>query len=173
MIKVDSTGRIFIDGEKSNFYVHEFVTPETFKKWGARSLRYIEEAVIRGAQVLRDASGLSITICDYNGGGPYRDSGTRILESYQRMYSSKSKEAQLQKYLKTYSMHKFGGAADLKIGKMTSHEMEKLVRDNEEELLRVGIRRIENPDKTKGKNRDWLHIDTGNTGKPYIVQVNP
>lgn len=171
MITVKSGGRIYIDGSKSNFYIYEFVAPEVWSKWGIRSLRYIQEAIIRGSQLLRTKSGLSITINNYRASGTYRDSGTRTLESYQRMYSNKTTGK--AKYLKTYSMHKFCGAVDLKIGKLSSTEMAKILFENEKELMEIGIRRIENPDKTKGKNRDWLHIDTGSSGLDYIVKVNP
>ena len=171
MITVKSGGRIFIDGKKSNFYVYEFVAPEIWEKWGNRSIRYIQASIVIAAQFLREKSGVSITINNYKSGGSYRDSGTRTLESYQRMYGGKSKGQ--TKYLSTYSMHKFCGAIDLKIGKMTSHQMASLVDEYEEELMKIGIRRIENPDKTKGRNRDWLHIDTATTGLDYIVRVNP
>jgi len=170
MITVKSNGRIYIDGKKSNFFVYEFVAPEIYIKWGNRAIRYIEESIILAAQFLRTELGLPITICDYNGGGAYKDSGTRTKESYDRMYGT---DKGLAKYLATYSMHKFCGAADLKIGTMSSHQMAEEVEDMESELMAIGIKRIENPDKTKGRNRDWLHMDTAITGLDYIVKVNP
>lgn len=170
MITIKTDGRIYIDEEKSNFYIFEFVAPEIYAKWGNRSLRYVQEAIIRGTQLLRTVTGLPTTVCNYKTGGAYKDSGTRILESYERMYGKTKGKG---KYLATYSMHKFLGAADLKIGSLSSNEMAKFVFDNEKELMEIGIRRIENPDKTKGKVRSWLHIDTGNTGLDYIVKVNP
>lgn len=171
MITVKSGGKIFIDGKESNFYVHELVAPEIWNKWGTRSIRYIQEPIVRAAQFLREKAGVGITINNYKSGGTYRDSGTRTLESYQRMYGGKAKGQ--TKYLSTYSMHKFTGAADLKIGKMTSHQMAALVDKYEKELMEIGIKRIENPDKTKGRSRDWLHIDAATTGLDYIVRVNP
>lgn len=171
MISVKSGGKIFIDGKESNFYVHEFVAPEIWAKWGTRSIRYIQASVVKAAQFLREKSGASITINNYEFGGTYRDSGTRTLESYQRMYGGKAKGQ--SRYLGTYSMHKFCGAVDLKIGKMSSHQMSDLVDKYEKELMNIGICRIENPDKTKGKSRGWLHIDTATTGLNYIIRVNP
>lgn len=171
MITIGNNARIYIDGKESNFYVHEFVTPETWKKWGVRSIRYVEEAVVRSTQFLREKAGVSVTVCNHATGGSYRDSGTRTVDSYIRMKGSESKGK--ASYNSTYSMHKFAGAADLKIGTMTSHQMAGLVFRYEKELMKIGIRRIENPDKTKGRNRDWLHIDTGTTGLDYIVKVNP
>lgn len=170
MIEIKPDARIYIDGQKSNFFIYEFVAPEIWAKWGVNSLRYINEGIIRGAQILRTASGLSTTINNYNSGGTYQDSGTRTLQSYERMYG---KDKGLAKYLATYSMHKFCGAADLKIGDLSSKEMAELVRKNEAELMVVGIRRIEDPEYTKGKNRDWLHIDTANSNKDYIIKVKP
>lgn len=171
MITVKNNAKIYIDSKESNFYAHEFVAPEIWEKWGTRSIRYIQESIIRGAQFLRNKAGVGVTICNYKFGGTYRDSGTRTLQSYERMYGGKTKGK--AKYLATYSMHKFTGAADLKIGKLTSHQMAALVDKYEKELMEIGIRRIENPDKTKGRNRDWLHIDTANTGLDYIIKVNP
>jgi len=170
MITVKNNGKLFIDGKESNFYIHEFVAPEIWEKWGTRSLRYIQEAIIRGTQFLRTNSGLPVTVNNYKTGGTCKDSGTRTKESYERMYGKSKGQS---KYLATYSMHKFCGATDLKIGSLTSHQMAALVEKYEKELMALGIRRIENPDKTKGKNRDWLHIDTGNTGLDYIVKVDP
>ena len=170
MITVKSNGRIYIDEIESNFFVYEFVAPEIWAKWGLSAIRYIQESIIRASQLLRDKTGLPITICNYKQGGTYKDSGTRILESYERMCGINEG---LERYLATYSMHIFCGAGDLKIGDLTSHEMADVVFENEKELMEIGIRRIENPDKTKGKNRDWLHMDSAITGLPYILKVNP
>lgn len=175
MITVGNNARIYIDGVKSNFYVHELVAPEIYTKWGIRAIRYVQEPLIRAVQFLRDKTGLPITVCSYKSGGTYRDSGTRCLESYIRMYGGKVKG--LAKWLATYSMHRFAGALDLKIGKLTSFQMAKLIFKYSKELMAFGIRRIENPEKTQSKHgklgRDWLHMDTALTGLDYIVKVNP
>lgn len=175
MITVGNNARIFIDGVQSNFYVYELVAPEIYTKWGVRAIRYVQESLIRGIQLLRTKTGLPTTVCNYKAGGVYKDSGTRIRESYDRMYGSKSKG--LKVYLTSYSMHKFCGAADLKIGKLTSHQMAAVVFENQAKLMEIGIRRIENPEKTQSKHgklgRDWLHIDTAITGLDYIVKVDP
>jgi len=170
MITIGNNARISIDGEQSNFLVYELVAPEIYLKWGVRAIRYVQEPLIRAAQFLRGETGLPITVCNYKAGGPYKDSGTRSLESYMRMCGA---EKGVERYLDTYSMHKFCGALDLKIGDLSSHEMADLIRKYENILINMGIRRIENPEKTKGKVRDWLHMDTAITGLDYIVQVNP
>lgn len=167
--------QIYIDGKVSNFNIHEFVSPEIYEKWGnVQSLRYIDESIILAAQFIRDKTGLGVTINDYAFGGQYRDSGTRSIDSYIRMYGKAKGQ---DKYLMTYSMHKFCGAADLKIGSngnyMSSEDMAEFVLDNEAELMAIGIRRIENPKKTIGRSKDWLHIDTGNSASDFILQVNP
>jgi|TARA_Y100000310_G_scaffold311768_2_gene358361 hypothetical protein len=170
---------IYIDGKESNFDIHEFVCPEIYERWGNKqSLRYIDEAIILAAQYIRDKTGLGVTINDYAYGGQYRDSGTRSPESYGRMYGTSKG---LDKYLITYSMHKFCAAADLKIGSkgnyMSSEDMAEFVLDNESDLMAIGIRRIENPKFTVSKHgkkgKDWLHIDTGNSASEFIIQVNP
>ena len=174
MITVDNNARIFINKVESNFFVYEFVAPEIWNKWGVSSIRYIQEPIILATQFLRTKTGLPITICDWKSGGTYKDSGTRVKESYDRMYGE---EEGLNKYLATYSMHKFCGADDLKIGSLTSKEMADVVKENEKPLMEIGIKRIENPQKTQSKHgklgRDWLHMDTAITGLPFILQVDP
>ena len=180
--------RIYIDGEKSNFKIHEFVAPEIYEKWGSlQSLRYVYEPRIRAAQYIRDAANTSVVINDYKYGGTYKDSGSRTVNSYIRMlsrrYEKKGYQGEevidkcLQAYLDSDSMHKYYAADDYKIGEKgsywSSEDMAELVLDHEKDLMDIGIRRMENPQATKGKNRSWLHLDTGNSGTDYILQVNP
>jgi hypothetical protein len=141
-----------------NFSLDEFINPTTYKKFGYKSQRYIRPEVIRIAQTIRSFTGLSVTINNWATGGGYKESGLRDFTT--------STGA-------SYSAHKFGAGADLKIGKLTSHEMAKIVIDNWDMFKELGLTRIENPDFTKGKNRDWLHFDVLWTGSEELQIVNP
>ena len=142
-----------------NFYLDEFIDPTTYNKFGINSLRYIDENIIKAVQYLRTALDMPITVNNWATGGPYQESGLRNFET-----STGAK----------YSAHKFGKAADLKIGKLTSYEMCNLVKKHEEELLKIGIKRMEAPEYTVGKNRSWLHLDTCyNGGLNEIILIKP
>jgi hypothetical protein len=52
-----------------NFYLDEFIDPVTYNKFGYKSQRYIRQEVINIAQLLRDFTGLSITINNWATGG--------------------------------------------------------------------------------------------------------
>lgn len=140
-----------------NFYLDEFINPTTYQKWGKHSQRYIRPEVIRIAQLLRSYTGKSITINDWFVGGNYQESGLRDFNT--------STGA-------SYSAHKFGAGADLKIGDLTAYEMADIVIKNQDIFMQVGLTRIENPDFTKG-NRDWLHTDCLWTGENKIIIVKP
>ena len=141
-----------------NFCLDEFINPTTYNKFGAKSQRYIRPELIRIAQTLREFTGLPITINNWATGGAYKESGLRDFNT--------STGA-------GYSAHKFGAGMDLKIGKLTSHEMAQIIIDNWDIFKELGLTRIENPDFTKGKNRDWLHIDVLWTGSDELQIVNP
>ena len=142
-----------------NFYLDEFINPTTYKKFCYKSQRYIRPELIKIAQCLRSYTGLPCTINNWFNGGSYEESGLRDFNT--------SKGA-------SYSAHKFGAGIDIKIGNLSSHEMANIIIDNYKDIFQqLGVTRIENPDFTKGKTRDWLHIDTLFTGKEELEIVNP
>jgi hypothetical protein len=51
--------------------------------------------------------------------------------------------------------------------------MAEIIEKNWGELYDIGLRRIEDPEATKGKNRAWLHIDSYETQKQSLTIVNP
>lgn len=143
-----------------SFFLDEFIDPVTYDRFGAKSQRYIDPNIIKAAQYLRSITGIPITINNWATGGAYKESGLRNFET-----STGAK----------YSAHKFGRAADLKIGDLTSFDMWDLVKSHEETLLEdCGIRRVEDPEFTKGKHRSWLHCDTlYNGGLNEIILIKP
>jgi hypothetical protein len=141
-----------------NFYLDEFIDPVTYNKFGYKSQRYIRQEVINIAQLLRDFTGLSITINNWATGGAYKESGLRNFTT--------STGA-------TYSAHKFGAAADLKIGQLNSFEMADIVIDNYEIFKGAGLTRIEDAKYTIGKSRSWLHFDVLWTGQDELQIIKP
>ena len=121
-----------------HFKVQELVDPEIYRARGARALELLNPYVLEDIDTLRDELG-SITINDWLWGGKYKESGLRRHDT--------STGAQ-------WSMHKFGGAFDLKFKDVTVREAAELI------LSRAwkGITTIENPDATP----TWLHIDGRN-----------
>lgn len=134
-----------------NFFLDEFINKTTYNKFEIKSSRYIRPELITAAQLFRDLTGESVTICNWATGGSYNESGLRDFNT-----STGAK----------YSMHKFTQAIDIKCGKMTSWEMYNVIKDNWSAFYKIGIRRVEHPDYTQTKNgklgRDWLHIDMAN-----------
>ncbi len=132
-----------------NFNLDEFLNPTTYKRFKQNSTRYVHQ-MFAPAQLFRDLVKKSCTICNWMTGGAYKESGLR-----DPLTSTGAK----------YSMHKFGGAIDIKVKGMSSHEMAKIVKDNWQDFQRLGIRRIEDPNDTQSKwgskGQDWLHMDTG------------
>lgn len=141
-----------------NFYLDEFIDKGIYNRFEAKSQRYIRPELIKIAQLLRSHIGQPMTINNWWTGGAYSESGLR---------SFKTSTGAL------YSAHKYGAAMDLKIGVMTSEEMAQLIKDSYEILKPLGVTRIEDPAFTKGKHRDWLHIDTLFTGKKNLQIIKP
>jgi len=142
-----------------NFYLDEFIDPVTYNKFGYKSQRYIRPELIPIAQLLRDYTKQSVTINNWAAGGAYKESCLRNFTT--------STGA-------SYSAHKFGAAEDLKIGSMDSFEMASIIIDNYDDIFKpLGLKRIEDPEYTKGKHRSWLHIDTLWTGSDELVIVKP
>ena len=141
-----------------NFYLDEFINPTTYKRFGAKSQRYIRPELIKIAQTLREFTDLPITINNWASGGAYKESCLRDFNT--------STGA-------SYSAHKFGAGMDLKIGSLSSHEMAQIIIDNFEMFKELGLTRIEDPNFTKGRNRDWLHIDVLWTGSNELQIIKP
>lgn len=142
-----------------NFFLDEFINKTTYRKFGAKSQRYIRPELVKIAQTIRSFTDLSCEVNNWINGGAYNESGLRDFNT--------STGA-------SYSAHKFGAAIDIKIGDLDSHEMAQIIIDNYEDVFKpLGVTRIEDPFYTKGKHRSWLHIDILNTGSKELQIVKP
>lgn len=142
-----------------NFYLDEFINPTTYNKFGYKSQRYIRPELIKIAQTIRAFTGKSCTINNWATGGAYKESGLRDFNTGTGA---------------SYSAHKFGAGFDIKIDGMSSVQMAHIIIDNYEDIFKpLGVTRIEDPEFTRGKHRDWLHVDVLWTGSEELQIVKP
>jgi len=137
-----------------NFILQEFVHPTLYDKFGANSLRFVDQRLIDIAQAVADITKVSITINDYAFGGKFKNRGVRLPDSPFGAY---------------YSMHKQGRAIDLSAKKMTAQEIYSKILGNKDFLFKLGLRRLEDIHYTP----TWVHLDIANTGLDDIQIVAP
>jgi len=65
-----------------------------------------------------------------------------------------------------HSMHREGKAADFTIKGVPAGQVRVIIRANSEELMRLGLTRIET-------GISWVHIDLKETGLDYIKEFRP
>jgi hypothetical protein len=133
-----------------NFIIQEFVSPDVFAQFGDKAIWFIDPKVVSIAQWLRDHTGKVVTINNWHAGGQYKESGLRSFLT--------STGAQ-------FSQHKFGRAGDMKIEGLNGTEMRKIVDDNAEKLMQLGLTTVELDTPT------WLHVDCRYTGLTSILKV--
>lgn len=162
--QIGNRHKVIINGKESNFHVDELVHPYFYQKFGVNALRFLQPSAILGLQLFRNAAGTSVYVNNWYHGGPYQGSGLRPAD-----FTPSAK----------FSIHKFGGAYDVKIKGETSQEMLMILMSVWEDCYQAGLRRVEDPEYTRsayGKNgQDWLHIDAGwnnyaNIESPQIIK---
>jgi hypothetical protein len=134
-----------------NFIIQEFVYPELFDKYGEKSQWFIDKRIVQACQFLRDKLDRPIKINDWHDGGHYHESGLRMFDT-----ETGAK----------FSQHKFGAAADLKIGDLSGEEMRDVVKRYWADLKGL-ISTIEDDTNT------WLHIDCRWTFDPDTLFIVP
>ena len=132
-----------------NFSIEEFVDKDTYRKFGDKSVWFIDKNLIQIAQELRNHFG-PITINNYFSGGNRNWSGLRTMKS---------------SYYSPYSQHSFGRAIDMIFENHDAEYIRNEIRNNEKYWFDYGVRAIEN-------NVSWLHIDVRNTNKFEIKWFN-
>ena len=134
-----------------NFVIQEFVYPEIFDQYGEKAQWFIDKRIVQACQLLRDKLGVPIKINDWHSEGRYKESGLREFDT-----ETGAK----------YSQHKFGAAADLKIGDLDGEEMRDIVKKYWTDLKGL-ITTIEDDTPT------WLHIDCRWTFDPDTLFIVP
>jgi len=135
-----------------DFELGEFIDPATWMVRGEKSIELIDTRLITLTQFFRDYFAVPITINNWHQGGQYKESGLRTF---------------LTKTGATYSQHKFGRAADLKLSGLDTEEVRHEIRRNWKAFKQAGLTCIEMDTPT------WVHIDVRNTTTPEILYEIP
>lgn len=121
-----------------NFYLDEFICPEIYKIFGAKSIWFIRPEIIAINEFLRSRHGAS-AINTWGTGGSDKYSGLRPFNC---------------KIGAKYSQHKYGGATDSSFANSTAEEVRFDIINNWKKLYRpLGLTTIE-------ANVNWVHLDT-------------
>jgi hypothetical protein len=139
-----------------NFSLQEFVPPAMYKKWGDKSVQFIDMRIVYFAQALRDNLGMPIVINNWHTGGQYKESGLRAFNTPTGA---------------SMSQHKFGRAVDLKIS-----DSKGVIRNDSGAILRKHVQ--DNWDKykqwittTEADTDSWAHFDCRYTGQDTLLIV--
>lgn len=124
----------------NHFDVRELVPPEVFQIFGDNSAWFVSPMLLQVLDLLRFKLARPIIVNDWHIGGTYKYSGFRP-----RHCSIGA----------TYSMHRMGLAADIKVQGMSPKELMAVVIDNKNILMPLGLSTVENINFTPS----WLHID--------------
>lgn len=138
-----------------NFYLKEFIGPETYKQYGDSAIWFIDFRVVRICQFLRERIGKALTVNNWP--DQYQFSGYRPPSC--TIGASKSQ-------------HRFGRAADVKILSEKNNGADKL-RDevivNFQHYNELGLTTIEAAEFSP----TWLHFDCRLTMKETLFIVSP
>lgn len=136
------------------FTLQELVPPSIFSHYGAKSSQFLDHRSGALLDRIREFLGEPISINGLFNGVAFSNSGFRTPDT---LVGGK------------LSQHKFGRAYDLKISlthKIKSYEeFRQIIRDNFEELNKLGLTTIELNTPT------WLHLDMRFTGLNYLYEV--
>ena len=130
----------------NNFIAQEFVPKTIFDRFGANSIWFIDDRIIKVAQFFRDRYDLPITINDWH------KEGKRTLSGF------RPPDCEIGADL---SQHKFGRGVDLKWLNqdfLSIDDIREDIRKNQKKFFKAGVRAIEEGTDT------WLHVDIRETG---------
>ena len=140
-----------------DFSIKEFVPQGIYKAFGEHSINFINSKLIIAAQELRNDMGVPIYINTWPWGGGLNYRGYR--PPFARVGSP-------------LSQHKFGQAIDVS-SSVPHYKIYEKVMELEKKYFELGIRRMENPQYTKGNHLGWVHVDTKDVGMDKIHIFNP
>lgn len=134
-----------------HFALVELIDESTFKERGNQAWDLLRPDFLRTLDQLRERFG-PITVNNWHIGGQYQESGLRRPES-----ATGAK----------WTMHKFGGAGDLKFRDLTPAEVSAAILAKPEDF--PFLTTLENVEMTV----TWLHVDVRNHARDGIWIVNP
>jgi len=132
-----------------NFSLQEFLSTETWDKYGHRALGFMDDRIIESAQALRDNLDVPLTINNWAYGGDRYMSGLRTQE---------------MSIYRPFSQHSFGRAVDIISPEITAEKMRKHILQNQD--LYPHITTLEG-------NVTWLHMDCRNRTEEGIQVFLP
>lgn len=138
-----------------HFQIQEFVPKGVFDSWGVKSTWFLDDKIVRVAELIRSHFDKPVTINNWHLGGAHFESGFRTPET---------------KTGASLSQHRFGRAIDIKIEGIEAHELYLEILNNEPLFRLGGIAAMENILSTP----TWVHVDCRNI--PFaskILIVNP
>ena len=136
-----------------HFLLEEFVSKNTFDKFGAKSIWFVDKGIIAVAEKLRAYFGKSITINNWHNGGTLNSRGFR-----ERACVIGGE----------FSIHRLGKAIDFNVDGLTAQAVHRAVLDKHAELW-PEITAIEDVAFTS----NWTHIDLRPSDIPEIMIVKP
>lgn len=135
----------------TSFVIQEFVPPETYKKWGRKSVWFINKRVVLFCQWLKDYTGESVTINDWHWGGQYQYSGYRPPDCTVGAGESS---------------HRRSIGIDIKVQDYGAEEVRQIIRDKFKYLNELfGVSCIELGTET------WTHVDFRETGMNSLIEI--
>ena len=137
-----------------NFILEEFIDPETFKKWGDKSIYFLDKKIISIAQFIRDRFKLGVTINNWHAGGNLQHRGFRPPAC--------TVGAAL-------SQHRFGRALDCNVAGIFPRDLAKDIINNFDIYKKLGVTTIEDPEFTD----TWTHTDCRWTDSEDLLIVKP
>jgi len=138
-----------------NFYLDEFIHPDIYRKFGNKSVWFIDQRMVYIAQALRDDMATPAIINNWATGGNYKSSGVRVMAA---------------KVGAKYSQHKYGRAIDIKFGSwQATKEAYDFILVNQDKYMELGLTTLENIKYTP----TWLHLDCRLTAMDQILIVKP
>lgn len=131
-----------------HFKAYELVDRITYMKYGDKSLRYMDDGLMKLLECLRMDLG-PLVVNDWYWNGDYEWSGLRTPES---------------PWYSRYSGHSYGKALDIKSKEHSVEYIHQYINDNWKEISRyTGVKgiRLEHPSATTTDNEygGWVHID--------------
>ena len=129
-----------------NFYLFEFVPKKIIDIYGLEAINFIPNKIITIAQLIRTLSDGPIFINNYHIGGRLHYRGMRYP-----MYKLGAKDSRhkLNVFNEKNKYFQFD-AIDFHSNELTIFQLYDLILKNESTFLKLGLRRIEKPNFTKG-----------------------
>ena len=136
----------------ANFYLQEFIDPDTYKRFGSSSIWFIDKKIINLAQFIRERLGKPCTVNNWHSGSNRKHAGFDPPGGWRKATS--------------LSQHRFGRAMDLKVKDVTADELREELKNNYSIYKRLGLGAIEDGAFAP----TWCHIDVRETEELLIVK---